>query len=215
MRTYTDADGLSDINVRYLLKDSGGTLWVATATGVDQLVGDRFTEVIRRPNPEMLGEDRGTLYIKFDDGVSRFARGKLAVAFPPFANAIAMMAANLELWLPQHDGIVRTTAGGMKRWEQNQSTPVDYAVFTRADGTRSAECTDAGMGPHIAITPDWRLWVATLQGLAMIDLPRLPRADSKPFVYVRDTVVGRQSQRPGNRMVLPLEPAISNWLSTP
>lgn len=115
--------------------------------------------MIRRPDPVMLGEDRGNLYIRFDDGVSRFAGGKVAVAFPPFANANAMIAASHELWQPQHDGIVRTTAEGMKRWEQKQATPVDYAIFTRADGMRSAECTDPGMGPHISITPERRLWV--------------------------------------------------------
>jgi len=203
LRTYTTVDGLSDINVRYLLKDGRGTFWAATATGVDQLVGDRLSEVIRRPDPVMLGEDRGNLYIRFGDGVSRFAGGKVSVAFPSFANANTLIAASNELWLPEHDGIVRTTAEGMKRWEQDQGTPVDYAVFTRADGMRSAECTDAGMGPHITITPDGRLWVATLQGLAMIDLPHLPRDAGKPVVYVRDTVVGRKSQRPGSGLVLP------------
>jgi|ERR1700683_2084350 hypothetical protein len=101
------------------------------------------------------------------------------------------------------NGIVRITAEGMKRWEQDQATPVDYAVFNRADGMRSAECTSSGMGPHITITPDGRLWVATEQGLAMIDLPRLPRDPGKPTVYLRDTVVGRKSQPPGDRLALP------------
>jgi hypothetical protein len=203
LRTYTTADGLSEINVRYLLKDREGIFWVSTATGVDQLVGDRFSQAIGRPDPVVLGEDRGNLYIRFADGVSRFAGGKVAAAFPPFANANAMIVASNELWLAGHDGIARTTAEAMKRWEKNRGTPVDYAVFTRADGMRSAECTDAGMGPHLAITPDGRLWVATLQGVAMIDLPRLPRDPNKPLVYLRDAMVGRRSQRPGDRLVLP------------
>jgi signal transduction histidine kinase len=68
---------------------------------------------------------------------------------------------------------------------------------------QSAECSVAGMGPHMTITGDGRLWVTTLQGLAMIDLPHLPRNAGKPVVYVQDTVVGRKSQRPGDRLVLP------------
>jgi two-component sensor histidine kinase len=91
----------------------------------------------------------------------------------------------------------------IKRWEQGRGMPADYAIFTRADGMRSAECTDAGMGPHMTITRDGRLWVTTEQGLAMIDLPRLPRDAGKPVVYVRDTVVGQKSQRPGDGLVLP------------
>jgi len=203
LRTFTAADGLSGINVRYLFKDTQGNLWAATATGVDRLVGDRFSEKIRSPDPVILGEDRGNLYIRLGDAASRFAAGQVTEAFPPLGNAISMIAASNELWLSEHEGIVRITAEGMQRWEKNQATPVDYTVFNRADGMRSAECTSPGMGPHITTTPDGRLWVATEQGLAMIDLPRLPRDAGKPTVYLRDTVVGRKSQPPGGQLVLP------------
>jgi ligand-binding sensor domain-containing protein/signal transduction histidine kinase len=198
LRTYTTADGLSDINVPYLFKDGAGTFWASTATGVNQLVGDRFSQAISRQWPVILGEYRGNLYIKFRDGVSRFRGGKAPVALPPLGYPTTMIAASNELWLAEKDGIVR-----IERWEPDRGTPVDYAIFTRADGMQSAECTDAGMGPHMTITRDGRLWVTTVQGLAMIDLPRLPRDASKPVVYVRDTVVGRKSQRPGDRLLLP------------
>jgi signal transduction histidine kinase len=45
--------------------------------------------------------------------------------------------------------------------------------------------------------------VTTEQGLAMIDLPHLPRRAEGPTVYIRDIVVGRKSQHPGERLVLP------------
>jgi ligand-binding sensor domain-containing protein/signal transduction histidine kinase len=198
LRTYTTADGLSDLNVVYLAKDSTGTFWAATETDVDQLVEDRFSQVISRPEPVILGEYRGNLYIRFADGVNRFAGGKAPVALPPLGYPSAMIVASNELWLAENDGIVR-----IKRWEPDRGMPADYALFTRADGMRSAEVTVAGMGPHMTITGDGRLWVTTEQGLAMIDLPRLPRDGGKPMVYVRDTVVGRKSQRPGDRLALP------------
>jgi hypothetical protein len=154
--------------------------------------------VVSRLAPLMLGEYGGNLYIRFVDGVSRFATGKAPVALPPLGYPSGMIVASNELWLAEHNGIVR-----IKRWEPDRGTPADYAIFTRADGMRSAECTDAGMGPHMTVTHDGKLWVSTEQGLAMIDLPRLPRDAGKPVVYVRDTVVGRKSQRPGDRLVLP------------
>ena len=198
LRTYTLADGLSDIRVTRLFKDSAGTFWVATMTGVDRLVGDRLSQVAGRRVPIILGEYRGNLYIRFTDGVSRFAGVKAPVALPPLGYPSSMIAASDDLWLAGHTGIIR-----IKQWEPDRGTPADYAVFTRADGMRSAECTDSGMGPHMTITHDGRLWVTTEQGLAMIDLPRLPRDAGKTEVYVRDTVVGRESQRPGDRLVLP------------
>jgi len=198
LRIYTTADGLSGINVWTLLKDRGGTLWASTAAGVDQLVGDRFSQVISRPGAWIIGEYRENLYIGFSDGESRFAGGKAPVALPPLGYPGAMIVASNELWLAERTGIMRT-----KRWEPDRGMPADYALFTRADGMRSAECIAAGMGPHMTITGDGRLWVTTGQGLAMIDLPRLPRDAGKPVVYVRDAVVGRKSQRPGDRLVLP------------
>ena len=202
LRTYTTADGLSGLNVRYVLKDQAGNFWVATPTGVDRLVVDHSAQVIVRPDPVVLGEDRGGLYIRFAGGVSRFAGGKVGPTFPALANVNAMVAISGEWWLADHFGIVRTTAQSMERWEQDPGMQVDFATYSRADGMRSAECTDAGMGPHLASTADGRLWVATVQGLAMIDLARLPRTVDKPTVYLRDTVVGRQSQRPADRLVL-------------
>lgn len=208
LRTYTTADGLSDVNVRYLFEDSEGTLWAASATAVDRLVGDRFSPVIPRPEPVLLGEYHRNLYIKFGDGANRVGGGKVAAAFPAFSNVGAMMVASNELWLAGHDGIVRTTAEGIRRWENDHATPADYATLTRSDGMRSAECTSAGMGPHMTMTLDGRLWVTTEQGLAMVDLHRLPHDSNHPLVYVRDAVVGRRSQAPGDRLVL--TPGISH-----
>jgi ligand-binding sensor domain-containing protein len=92
LRAYTTADGLSAINVLRLFKDSAGTFWATTSTGVDQLVGDRFSQVFSRPESAILGEDRGNLYIRFEEGVSRFAGGKVPVALPPLGNPTAMMS---------------------------------------------------------------------------------------------------------------------------
>jgi len=197
LRTYTTAEVLSDVNVVGLVKDSRGTLWAAAQTGVDQLVGDRFSEVISRGVPIILGEYHGNIYIRFVDGVSRVAGGQAPVALPPLGYPFAMIAASNDLWLAGLQGITR-----IQRWEPDRGMPADYTLFTKDDGMQSAECTNTGMGPHMTITRDGRLWVTTVQGLAMIDLPRLSRVAGKPVVYVRDTVVGRKPQRPGDGLVL-------------
>jgi ligand-binding sensor domain-containing protein len=203
LRTYTSADGLSHNSVRYLFEDGEGTLWAGTAKGVDRLAGDRFTSVVVRPDAVLLGEFRRSLLVRFEDGAGRIEGRALAEAFPGFTSASSMIAASNELWFAEHDGILRTTAEAIGRWEEDRAAPLDYAMFTRADGMRSAECSSAATGPHMTITPDGRLWVATEQGLAMIDLPHFPHHAAKPVVYIRDTLVGRKTQRPGDRLLLP------------
>jgi signal transduction histidine kinase/ligand-binding sensor domain-containing protein len=203
LRTYTTADGLSATNVRYLYEDGAGTIWAATAKGVDRLTGDRFSPAMVRRDPVPLGQSGGGFYIRFADGVTRFDGPKTTVAFRAFVDASSMIMVTNELWLAKHDGIARTTPEAMGRWEADHGIPLDFAVFTRTDGMRSAECTSAPTTPHMTVTPDGRLWVATEQGLAMIDLPNLPRAADKPVVYIRDLVVGRAQQRPGAKLTLP------------
>jgi signal transduction histidine kinase/ligand-binding sensor domain-containing protein len=201
LRTYTTADGLSSDSVDNIFQDSEGTIWAGTSNGVNRLVGDRFSLVQAGYFAKILGEYRGNIYIGLRDRVIRIERGKISETFPGLL-AWSMIARFDELWLAAQDGILRTTAEDLSRWENDRGEPLDYTKFTRTDGMQSAECTSAG-GPHMTITADGRLWVATEQGLARIDLPHLQRNADKTSVYIRDIIVGRNTQQPGDRLVLP------------
>jgi hypothetical protein len=64
--------------------------------------------------------------------------------------------------------------------------------------------TEASIGqPNSALTRDGKLWIATSQGLAMLDLPRLPMTERKPAIYIEEVTVGRTPQPPGHELVLP------------
>ncbi len=79
--------------------------------------------------------------------------------------------------------------------------PLDYTAFGRADGLEATECS---LGfPNSALTHDGKLWVATPQGLAMLDLPRLPHANRKAAIHLREITVGRSIQAPGHELALP------------
>lgn len=78
---------------------------------------------------------------------------------------------------------------------------LDYVAFGPADGLKGKDAS-AGQ-PLSTVTPDGKFWIATTQGLAMFDLPRLPRTDQKPAIYVREIMVGRNQQPPGHELVLP------------
>jgi hypothetical protein len=60
-----------------------------------------------------------------------------------------------------------------------QQDPIDYSNFGLADGLLSDEC--AGGYPNMTTTKDGKLWVATLGGVAILDLSRLPPAAGKLF----------------------------------
>jgi signal transduction histidine kinase len=68
----------------------------------------------------------------------------------------------------------------------------------------STECSPRF--PDLAVTSDSKLWAATLQGLAMLDLQRLPRDSRKPTIYMEQLAVGRKLQPPGRELLLPPGP---------
>jgi len=57
--------------------------------------------------------------------------------------------------------------------------------------------------PQYGSNPDGKLWVATVQGLAMLDLQHLSFDSAKPAVFLEDVTVGRVRQFPGHELVLP------------
>jgi PAS domain S-box-containing protein len=57
--------------------------------------------------------------------------------------------------------------------------------------------------PNMALAPDGKLWVATVQGLAMLDLPHLSFETATPVVFVEDVTVGRTRQPAGRELVSP------------
>jgi hypothetical protein len=174
--------------------------------GFDRLDGDRFIHPVTLPKRPIfpIGEDEfGNIYVSVapEGGVRRIKNGR-----------VDMVAANLEvigmvesqpgeLWLSS-TGITRVAANALQQLRA-QDEPLDYGSFGVADGMATAQSTIGH--PDSTLTRDGKLWVATTQGLAMMDLPRLPRTARKPSIYVEEVTVGRNTQFPGHALVLPAE----------
>ena len=105
-----------------------------------------------------------------------------------------------DLWFSGRNGIFRIAAGDLKRAELDRDLPLDYTSFGRADGLNSRECT-VGQ-PNIAITPDDKLWVGTVKGLAMLDLRRQLKRNRKPAIFMEEIEVGKTKRNPGRELVL-------------
>jgi signal transduction histidine kinase len=99
------------------------------------------------------------------------------------------------------DGIYRATPDSLQRWERERDTPPDYTRFNRADGMSSMECS--GGFRNMAVTNDGGLWVATEQGIAMLEFSRLRHTDRKPTIFIERIVTGKTTQPPGRELVLP------------
>src|SRR3979411_2212158 len=104
------------------------------------------------------------------------------------------------LWFSGIDGIIRIALSDLKKSVTDRDAPLDYARLDRADGMNSIQCSVGA--PNMAITPDDKLWVATVKGLAMLDLARLQQANTKPKVFVGTVTIGKRKELAGRELVL-------------
>jgi signal transduction histidine kinase len=104
-----------------------------------------------------------------------------------------------DLWLAGV-GIHRVPPGVLDHPHPSDD-PLDFEPFGEPDGLATTQTR--GGRPVSALSPDDKLWIATNQGLAMLDLPHLPSTDGKPAIYLEGVTVGRKSQPPGYELVLP------------
>jgi PAS domain S-box-containing protein len=207
-RNYSIADGLSSDLITTVYQDRSGGIWVGTSVGVDRLVGDRFVAIPRDGSSNArfrtLREDSsGDLYAFSEtNGISRLKDNRLVSVSETLAWGSMIESGQHDLWFAGRQGIFRVASGALRRLEQDRESPLDYSSFGADDGMNSKECDSWGQ-PNMAITPDDSLWVATVKGLARLDLRRLDRGIQKPAIYMEDIDVGRTKVSPGRELVLP------------
>jgi signal transduction histidine kinase/ligand-binding sensor domain-containing protein len=203
VRNYTTADGLSSNHALNLYEDRDGGIWAGTVRGIDRLTGDRFAAVPSLPKVGAfpIGEDgSGGFYMTVaTKGVFRLENQRPIGATPEIGATHMIETKEGDAWLSGY-GIYRFQPAGLQGL-RGHDEPLDYAVFGRGEGLDATECSFGF--PNSALTRDGKLWVATPQGLAMLDLPRLPRTNRKPAIYLREITVGRNVQPPGHELVLP------------
>jgi signal transduction histidine kinase/ligand-binding sensor domain-containing protein len=207
-RNYTIADGLSSNQILSVHQDRNGKLWVATQTGLDLMAGDRFlpfpTESPQkgRLSSSVFEDSAGNLYTgESPKGIS-LLRGDALVEVSKDLNVRTMVESpGHDLWFAGKNGVIRLGRDYLINSVQNRDGPLDYEILDRSDGLASTQCS-VGF-PNIAFTSDGKLWVATVRGLAMIDLARRPRSMRRPTVFVGGITVGQTKELAAEKLTLP------------
>ncbi len=206
-RNYTVADGLSSNRVVTVYRDHGGGIWAGTSRGIDRMSGDRFVPVssafeIFDPRYMSLGEDSSrVLYaLSAPRGIARI-QGDSLVDLNHELDLLSMTPFQKDVWLSGGNGIFRMSTAVLGQMQDTNEAPLDYETFGRADGMASAQCSIGA--PNMAIAPGGKLWVATVQGLAVLDLKRLFSDVAKPPVFIEEIIVGREKQPVRRELDLP------------
>jgi signal transduction histidine kinase len=207
VREFTTADGLSSNNVLSVYEDRRGVIWAETTRGIDRLEKDRFVAVSKTNNASIwagqfgFGEDqRGELFA-FGPFSGTFHVEEARVMRLDVAPKITgMLRSRDALWFCG-DGIYRAAPDSLEKWENHPDAPPDYTRFDRTDGMGSAECNSGFR--NMAMTKDGRIWVATEQGVAMLESSTPPHSSQKPVIYMERIEIGKSPQPVGRELVVP------------
>lgn len=205
-RNYTTADGLSSTEIRNIHQDHAGTIWVATEAGIDRLVSDHFDpipamqvaeEVLAR---RLVEDSAGNLYTTdTPQGISQIRNG-LRTPISSTLNVSDMVEdPDHTLWFSGRNGVIRVRRQALAQTDSSDAL-LDYEEFNRADGFITTQ--SSGGAPNIAMTPDGKLWIATVKGLAMIDTSSLSRTGRKPNVFISGVTSDGKIYPTGKDLVL-------------
>jgi len=204
LRRYGANDGLSSDFIFRILEDREGRILASTSRGLDRLIGDRFEGFPGVPKTVALatGEDRsGGLFVDLDDqGVLLRIEGNRVDEIPDWHDELTLVeTASGEMWFGGM-GVYRVPAGSFAR-PRPRDEPLDYESFTSADGLASTNVSSGN--PKMVVAGDGKLWIASPQGVVIVDPERLSRTTERPTLYVRGVTVGRVSSHAPRDLILP------------
>jgi signal transduction histidine kinase/streptogramin lyase len=205
---FTKVEGLSSNRVNNVFQDRQGEIWAATSGGINLLSGDRFVAVSSTPkildndHTGFMEDSSGSLFaLSAPKGISRITNDSLLTIDPNVEFASMVEAPGKDFWFAGSNGIFRLPADEIDGERHGRETPLDFEQFGYADGLTSPQ--SSGGVPNATITPDGKLWVATTQGLAVVDLAKLRRTNERAAPYLDSVTIGSTKQPARSKLTLP------------
>jgi signal transduction histidine kinase/ligand-binding sensor domain-containing protein len=207
-QNYTTAEGLSSNRILSVHEGKDHTIWVESQAGIDRLIGSVFVPFAfaKTANDRLANnfaeDSEGNLYaMNKNIGVS-IIEGEHIRTLSADMNLIDMVeSADHYLWFTSRHGLFRFARDDFSKPVSSGDEPLDFNSIDRADGLISTQCS--GGSPDIAITPDHKLWAATVKGLAMIDLDKWPDPGRVPEVFLQRVTIEGKQMPIGDELVLP------------
>lgn len=192
----TTTNGLVPDDVRALVEDPEGTLWIGTYGG--GLF--RFRSGILEPFTTRDGvasdhvyaflvSDGGTLWVATERGLSRLQAGRFTNygaregLWDGAVNAILDDLAG-HLWLSSDGGVARVRKSDLLAVAEGRRTTVTPVFYGETEGMPNPETNGQKSQPAGIRTRDGRLWFATMNGVVAFDPAALPDTTNAPMVII-------------------------------
>jgi len=135
---------------------------------------------------------RDTLWVATEGGLSRIKDGHIATltsknGLPCDEVHWSMEDDDHVVWLFMPCGLVRIEPSELDAWASDAKRAVQVTTFDSSNGVRSVGVYGS-IGPHVAKSPDGRIWFITRDGVSFIDPHRLPINKIPPPVHIEQII---------------------------
>ncbi len=195
-----DTNSLSKSDVRALLEDADGALWIGTfGGGLDRYHDGKTTVFTTRDGLVndfvwSLYEDAdGVLWIGTEQGLSRYQGGRFTsytvLNGLPANQANSVLEDGLgNLWIGHDHGIYRVAKRQLNDIAAGRIQRVHCVPYDEHDGLLSVETNGQKSQPAVCRTRDGRIWFPTTKGVAVFDPRHLPDDTNAPPVVIESVL---------------------------
>jgi hypothetical protein len=198
---YTTKDGLSDDGIRGIEDDGHGGLWVGTkAGGVCHLEAGRFRCLGEKDGlasnlvQDVYQEDGdGALWIATRTGINRLKGGRLTTYKTSdglFARHVYSFAEDGRgsMWMGSGRGVFRVSKRELDDFAEGRVKTVRSYRYGPEHGL-SSSVASVGSHPALCRTRDGHLWIATTDGLSVVDPEKVSTNPLSPRVHIEEARV--------------------------
>jgi ligand-binding sensor domain-containing protein/signal transduction histidine kinase len=198
IKTYGEADGLTNVNVRAIVTDRQGRLWVGTyGGGVALLKGDRF-EMHSLPSTTggnnvsgLFPDADGSLWIAtIGGGLCHLNRDKMEIfttvqGLPDDRISYVISDDNGFLWMGSPGGVFRVSKASLAALAGGLTNRLDCLAFDKFDGLPTKVCT-GGSQPACWRTHAGNLWFTTDNGAVCFNPHRFEINKVRPPLLIQE-----------------------------
>jgi signal transduction histidine kinase/ligand-binding sensor domain-containing protein len=183
-----------------------GSVWLGFVTGgIAHVVNDAIQMVSAPPDrprkprvAQMTFDDEGTGWAATEAGLVKFTPGRVTVldrnAGLPCDSVHAILFDEQWAWLSTACGLVRIARSDLRSWVDagpaKGGASIRARVLDRDDGIRGVPFPGT-YSPRAVRATDGRIWMATLDGISVVDPAHLPFNHVVPPVHVERIVADR------------------------
>lgn len=200
----TTSDGLSSDDVRAVMDDADGNIWIGTADGGLDRFRDGKIVSFHKSNglpsehiSSLYMDEQGVLWVGTSGGLGRYQGGKWTAYTTTNGLASDSVQYILEdgqsnLWLGSNLGLMRVAKKALNDFAENPTNLFACRTFGHADGLPPGECS-SGSQPAACRTHDGRLWFPMI-GLVNVDPADIRPNTNPPPVVIESVLIDNVSQ---------------------